>query len=318
MKYLKISFLCLAVLAMIICACNRDEIFEREQYKHIVSLVSNKSEGIFNIFEEELDLSLDPSIGYIAASCGGAHAITEPVTIRLAEDLDLLYEYNYANFEMREDLYVKSLSQNRYSVNALQITIPAHERSGKMQIRVNAKELSPDSTYLIPFRITQTNCEINPDNVTLFYRVFLKNFYATNRSNVEYAHAGELTTGDGQPQVTSMTKRVFPLSGNAVRMFAGNQSFNASLINNWSLRVEIAQDGRKVTISSWGDSPDRVQVTQIDDDEYYPNIFFVEDLGYITYKTFLLCYEYREPFTGVVRVMKERLRLEYKPLLDKK
>jgi len=99
-------------------------------------------------------------------------------------------------------------------------------------------------------------------------------------------------------------------------MFAGNQPYNVALINTWSIKAEIG-DGGKVTLSSWGNSNDRLQITQIDGDEYYPNVFMIEDLGYITYKTFLLCYKYTEP-NGSSTIVKERLRLEYKPNLDKK
>ena len=317
MKYLKISLMYLAVLAMMVCACNRDEIFEREQYKHIVSLMSNKTEGIFNIFEEELDLAQYPSVGYIAASCGGAMAINEPITLQMTEDLDLLHDYNYVNYEMSTDLYIKPLSSDRYMVDAHQITIPARERSGRMKIKVNASDLSPDSTYLIPFRIVRSNCELNAEKTTLLYRVFMKNFYATNRTSVDYQHVGEKTTGESV-QTTMLQKRVFPLSGNEIRLFAGNQPFTDdwTAVVNWSIRVEVASDGR-LAISAWKDTPTGVTIRQIDGDEYYPNIFKIEDFGYIAYKTFLLCYEYKEPFTGVVSIMKERLRLEYKPNQDK-
>jgi len=317
MKYLNLCVFMVFLAAT--TSCNRDEIFEREQYKHIVSLMSNRTEGIFNIFEEELDLEQNPSVGYIAASCGGALAITEPILIQMEEDLVLLREYNFSNFEMREDLYINPLSLLRYSINAHQINIPANERSGRMKIEVNARDLSPDSAYFIPFRITRANCELNPDKTTLLYRMYMKNFYATNRTPIEYQHVGEKAVGSGSPVNTMMSKRVFPLSGNSIRMFAGNQTFNNALTSvvNWSIKVEIAEDGR-LTITPWKDTPTGVKVRQIDDDEYYPNIFKIEDLGYIVYKTFFLCYEYDEPFTGVTNTMKERLRLEYKPNQDKK
>jgi hypothetical protein len=55
-------------------------------------------------------------------------------------------------------------------------------------------------------------------------------------------------------------------------------------------------------------------VTQLDGDPLYPNVFFVEDDGYKTYKTFLLHYRYT--YGGTVKEMKEELRLEFNKKQD--
>lgn len=307
MKYLNI---CMAmILLTVISACNRDEIFEREQYKHVVSLLS---EGAFNVFSEEHDLTDDPSTGYIAASCGGALAITEPITIHLTEDPDLLDYYNNINFEMSADRYARYLSPDRYTLENYQITIPANERSGKTRIRVHGNGLSPDSTYFIPFRITSANSEVNPDKSTMLYRVYMKNYYATNRTVVEYQQRSIRTDATDANVNNMMTKVVFPVSGNSVRVFAGNQAFESTetLIINWSMLLTVAENGN-VTISSWDNSTNGMKIRQIDGDADYPNIFKIVDDGYRTFKTFLLHYEYTTPIDGPVYIMREELRLEF-------
>jgi hypothetical protein len=298
------------VLLAATSACDRDEIFEREQYKHVVSLLS---EGTFNIFAEEHDLADNPSTGYIAASCGGALAITEPVVIHLAEDSELLDYYNLINFEMSADRYARYLSPNRYTIDDYRITIPARERSGRTKIRVHANGLSPDSVYFIPFRITRANSEVNPEKSAMLYRVYMKNFYATNKSTVEYQQRSIRTDAANNRLNNMMTKAVFPASGNSVRVFAGNQSFEnkENMIINWSVRLTVAEDGR-VTITPWDDSPSGMKMRQIDGDPDYPNVFKIVDDGYKTYKTFLLCYEYTTPVDGPLYTMKEELRLEFK------
>ena len=308
MKYINICIL--TVLLAATSACDRDEIFEREQYKHVVSLLS---EGVFNIFAEELDLADEPSIGYVSASCGGALAISEPITIHLEEAPDLLDYYNLINFEMSADRFARYLSPNRYTVENYQIAIPAQERSGKTKIQINGDGLSPDSTYFIPFRITRANSEINPEKSTVLYRVYMKNFYATNKSNVEYQQRS-VQTDAADNKVNNMTaKRIFPLSGNSVRMFAGNQAFESDekTIINWSVRLTVAEDGR-VTITPWNNSSIGMKVRQIDNDPDYPNVFKIVDDGYRTFKTFLLCYEYTSPNDGPVYTMREELRLEFR------
>ena len=89
MKSLNI-YLVLVFLMLFNYGCNRDEIFTREQYKHVVSLISNRTEGSFNIFEEEMDLTQNPCIGHIAVSSGGALPITEPIILNMAVDPQLL------------------------------------------------------------------------------------------------------------------------------------------------------------------------------------------------------------------------------------
>ena len=303
------------LLAIVCFACNRDDIFEREQYKHVVALLS---EGSFNIFAEEHDLVDDPSTGYIAASCGGSLATTKPITINLVEDPTLLDYYNFINYEMSANRYARYLSPDRYTIDNYQITIPEGERSGKMRIRIRANGLSPDSIYFIPFRTTDANSEIHTEKNTVLYRVYLKNFYATNKSLVEYSQRSIRTDAAGNKVNNMMTKTVFPVTGNSVRIFAGNQSFESveSLIINWSIRLTVAADGR-VTITPWDNSPNGMKIRQIDGDENYPNVFRIVDDGYRIFKTFLLCYEYTTPIDGPVYLIQEELRLEYKEELTK-
>jgi hypothetical protein len=298
------------VLLAATSACNRDEIFEREQYKHVVSLLS---EGAFNIFSEEHDLADDPSTGYVAASCGGALTITEPVTIHLAIDSSLVDYYNNINFEMNADRYAQFLPPGRYTIENYRITIPDKERSGKTKIQVRGNGLSPDSIYFIPLRITHANSEINPEKSTVLYRVYMKNFYATNKSVVAYQQRSIRTDASGANVNNMMTKEVFPASGNSVRIFAGNQAFESkeNMIANWSVRLTVAEDGH-VAITPWDNSAAGMKLRQIDDDPEYPNIFKIVDDGYRTFKTFLLCYEYTTPVDGPVYTMKEELRFEFK------
>ena len=314
MKY-KHIFLIVTLLAVVCVSCDRDEIFEREQYKHVVSLLS---EGTFNIFSEEHDLVDDPSTGYVAASCGGALATTEPITINLVEDPELLNQYNFINYEMSADRFARYLSPDRYTISDYRITIPAGERNGKMRIQIHANGLSPDSTYFIPFKIADANSEVNAEKNTALYRVYLKNYYATNKSVVEYSQRSIRTDDNGDKVNNMMTKTVFPVSGNSVRIFAGNQAFESveTLILNWAIRLTVAADGH-VTITPWSDSPNGMKIRQIDGDELYPNVFKIVDDGYRTFKTFLLCYEYTTPIDGPVYLMQEELRLEFKEELKK-
>jgi hypothetical protein len=101
-----------------------------------------------------------------------------------------------------------------------------------------------------------------------------------------------------------------------VRIIAGDISFesNADLIDHTSLLLEIDANNH-VHISPYKDIANGVTVTQIneDDSDYdsnYPNVFRVENDGYNTYKTFLLCYKY--VYNGSTYTMLEELRLQFR------
>jgi hypothetical protein len=302
MKHLNIfKMLIVLIFVATAYACNRDELFQREQYKNQIALLSDDG---YNIFQEEFDLSENESTGYVVAGCGGSHLITEDVLIDLEEDENLLYIYNRTNYDMDELKYARKLAGDKYDIAKYQILIPAGQRTGTLPVKVRPDGLSPDSIYFIPLKVrTFSAYEMHPNKTTLLYRVLLKNYWATQKSDTYYSLRG-IRSG-----VNVMgTKQVFPVSANKVRIIAGNETFasNTNTINAASLLLEVADDGR-VKISSWKE----LDVTQVDDDPSYPNVFKIEDLGYATYKTFLLRYDY--VYNGTTYQMQEELRLEFNP-----
>lgn len=314
MKYFKICMI--IVLAIALNACDRDEIFEREQYKHVIALLS---EGTFNIFAEEHDPADGDAEGYtdgyVAASCGGSLATTETTKLDLVEDADLLSRYNNESFAMEGYKYARYLPADRYIVENPTITIPQGERNGRMKVKVRAAGLSPDSVYFIPFRVAQCSVyELNPNKSTVLYRVYLKNFWASAKSVPSYSHRGiKVERGASNPINTMMTKQIFPVSGNEVRTFAGNKiisELKADLIEKWAIRLSMDTNGN-VTISPWSETRFGMKITQIDGDPDYPNVFRLIDNGYgKIYKTFLLCYDYTDPDEGITYSVKEELKTE--------
>jgi mRNA-degrading endonuclease HigB of HigAB toxin-antitoxin module len=289
-----------------ICACDRDELFEREQYKNQFALLSDDG---FNVFAEEFDLSKEAeSTGYVVVGCGGAHEIEQEARVDMVEDLNLLFKYNRTNYDTDESKYAQKLSADKYSIDNYRITVQAGQRTGRMPIKVRADGLSPDSIYFIPLKVqTFSAYEFHPQKATILYRVLLKNYWATQKTVTSYALRGVRNS------VNVMgTKQVFPVSGNKVRIMAGNETFasNTNTINAGSITLEIAEDGH-VTITPWKE----INVTQIDDDPLYPNTFTIEDTGFNYYKTFLLRYNY--VFNGTTYQMQEELRLEFNPQKEK-
>ena len=295
---LKIPIIILSLAALF--ACNEDNVFEKEQYKTVLALVS---EDGFNIFRVVHDLDEPESVGYVAASCGGTRQTEYPVEIVLSPDMESFDRYNTSNFDVDAAKYAHLLPAGKYDIASYRLTIPAGERSGKMPINVRPDGLSPDSTYFIPLAIEYYDrYEANPDKSNVLYQVLLKNQYATQEYPTNYT----MRAFRGDVQLPGL-KTMHPISRNKVRTFVDNFAFEADMdiINRYAIVLEITADNR-VLISSWKD----IEVTRIDDDPDFPNIFFIEDTGFKKYKTFLLRYDYKN-VNGLTIEMKEELRLEF-------
>ncbi|MDR1340159.1 MAG: DUF4361 domain-containing protein [Prevotellaceae bacterium] len=299
MRYFKIKILML-VAGITLCSCDRDELFNREQYKKMFALLS--ADG-FNIFAEEHDLKLAESPGFVSAVCGGSLPTETDINITMVEDGDLLLQYNRSNFDVDESKYARWLPREKYDIDSYSITIKAGESIGLMPVTVHPSGLSPDSIYFIPLRADRfTAYELNPDKSSVLYRVFLKNYYATNRTDTYYSYRGK------RNDVNVMgSKRVFPVSGNSVRIMAGDITFEpkVNVINSGSVLLTVDEND-SVRIESWKG----LEVTRVNGDPDYPNTFLIYDDGYKTYKTFLLRYDY--VYDGTKHSMREELRLEFR------
>ncbi|GAP72666.1 hypothetical protein SAMD00024442_4_12 [Candidatus Symbiothrix dinenymphae] len=315
-----------AVLVAGVFSCDRDELFEREQYKTVIAMLS---EDGYNVFAEEHELgtAATETEGCVVASCGGSLATGAAISINMTEDESLLDRYNVGNYDVDEGKYAQYLSADRYVIdNPANITIPAGERTGRMKIKIRATGLCPDSTYLIPLRVnTYSAYEFNPEKSDVLYRVLLKNFYATQTPTSLFTLYNFRGVRNGANIMGN--KQVFPVSGTQARIMAGNIDYEAKrdIIKNGSILLDVGNDN-KVTITPWSKITVR-QKNAVDDgpggtyydpapaattnwDDNYPNIFKVENDGFgKMYKTFQLQYEYE--YQGTTYHMKEELRLEY-------
>lgn len=293
-------------------SCNDSKVFEEEMYKKIFSLVSS---GSYNIMKIEHDLEIPEVTTYVSASCGGTLPNEKETVITLREDLTLFNLYNTNSFESKDD-YARLVPEDKYTIPNLTFSIPAGEKLGKMPIKIRPEGLSPDSTYFISLKVDDfTNYELNPEKSDILYQVLIKNYWTTQLTAVNYALRGVY-----QGNNIIGNKRVFPLAYNRVRVNVGNTTnFTADTadINTRSIILEVAKEqGEKivfgknypVTVKPYG----RITVMEPETvDPDYSNIFFIEDDGFRTYKTFLVHYRYKLEGDNTVYEMKEELRLEF-------
>ncbi|MFV0418009.1 MAG: BT_3044 domain-containing protein [Dysgonomonas sp.] len=291
-------------------SCNQDEVFEKEQYKNVFALISQSD----NVYTKFFDLRKAESLGYISFSMGGTNRTGEDVVINLVEDKSYIDTYNSVNFDMDVQKYIKPLTESKYDIESMQCKIPAGEIGGQIPVRIRPEGLSPDSSYFISVRVdSYSKYEINPEKNYLLYRIRIKNYWAMGDGTSGYNLRGKrkeqgAATGIEIPGV----KIMHPLSANKVRIMAGTETYKSDVatFNKYAIVLEIADDN-KVTITSYKD----VEVTQMNDDTDFPNIFRIEDDGFKTYKTFLLRYNYKAG--GKTYEMREELRLQFNPKDEK-
>ncbi len=301
MKYAVISLIIILFLG--IYACDRDEVFEKEQYKNVFALIS----GSNNVSTKYHKLGAE-STGYVAASCGGTNPIQKDIVVNLVEDQSLIDKYNTTNYDVDVAQYARPLPKGKYDIDSYQFTIPAGEIGGKLPIRIRPDGLCPDSTYMIALRVdSHSTYEANPDKNFVLYMVRIKNYWAQSDGSSTYYMKGKIREKGATAEIeVPGTKTMFPIGKNKVRIMAGNETYesNIAVFNKAAIVLEI-DDKNKVTISPYKS----IVVHQIDGDSYYPNIFKIEDDGYNTYKTFLLHYDYTVGNTTYE--IKEELRLEF-------
>lgn len=308
MKFRNIIIIVTFILGAI--SCNQDEVFEKEQYKNVFALISQSD----NVYSKFFDLRKEESLGYISFSMGGTNKTNDDVVINLVEDKSYIDAYNSVNFDMDVDKYIKPLDSDKYDIESFQCKIPAGEIGAQIPIRIRPEGLSPDSSYFISVRVdSYSKYEINPEKNYLLYRVRIKNYWAFGDGTTGYTLRGKrkeqgAATGIEIPGV----KIMHPIAANKVRIMAGTETYKSDVatFNKYAIVLEIADDNT-VTIKPYKD----VEITQIDGDADFPNIFRIEDDGFKTYKTFLLRYNYKS--NGKIYEMKEELRLQFNPKDEK-
>ncbi|QBR13745.1 BT_3044 domain-containing protein [Sphingobacterium sp. CZ-2] len=295
---MKRKYIAMLALPLVLTSCKDNEIFEKEMYKNVVALISS---SYHNTFQEVVPLTGEEYTGYIAASSGGTDVPASNMVIQLEEDQAALDKYNRALYDADEKLYAKLLPRDKYVIEDYKIQINAGERTGRTMVKLRADGLSPDSTYFISLKATETpGVELNTLKSTILYQIQIRNDYASQATNSLYT-----MTGAANEIVTAGNKKMFPLAKNTVRLITGTEAFENNLehINKTSMVLEVDED-KKVTIKPFKD----LQIKQLDGDSRYPNTYTLEEIYGRKFHVFLLSYEYT--INKKTIHMQEELRME--------
>jgi hypothetical protein len=294
------------ILALSIAGCNTDSIYQDEQYKTLVYLLS----GSDNVFATSYTLNEEEPVRYVSIGCGGSNSNEQEITVTLEPNPDMLDEFNSLNYNYQSE-YAKLLPADRYEVESYTVTLPAN--SGyhyvRMPVKVRPLGLSPDSIYFIPLKIKSVSrYDVNEDKNDVLFRVAIENDYAEQLVPTYYAKSGTMTN---PITVLSGTKLVQPLEKDKVRMFIGNETYGNTTtvadIERLSVVVQILEDNTLV-VTPYGDS---MEVEMLDNVNGY-NIYVPELLqGTTRQRVFYLNYRFRlkqsDGTFNVWREVEERL-----------
>ena len=274
---------------LLLGGCNDNEVFEKEQYKHVFSFISDAD----HVTKKMFNLSDTLRTGYISLSMGGSNATDRDVTIKIVKAPDVLSQYNLSQYEFAVHKYAKMLPSANYDLSTLTCVIKAGEAKGVIPFTVHPEGLSPDSVYYLPLKIdSYDNYEVNVTRNYLLYQVQIKNSWASGTVNgTSYTMASlRYENGSTIPLSVPGTKALYPISANTVRTMAGNENFDGKIANLdlYAIYLDIADDG-KITIRPYKD----ITIEQIDGDTDYPNKYVLEKTDYYTYHNFLLHYKYK-------------------------
>ncbi len=282
---LKILIACILTLTLV--RCNSDSIYQEEQYKTLVYLLS----GSDNVFATSYSLNEEEPVRYVSVGSGGTNSNEKEITVSFELHPAMLDKYNSLNYNYQNE-YAKLLPADQYEIKSYQVTIPANSdyHYARLPIKVRPLGLSPDSIYFIPLRIKSvSNYDVNPEKNDVLFRVGIENDYAEQLVPTYYGKSGNMTN---PITVLSGSKLVQPLSNNRVRMLIGNETHSASTtvadIERLSVVVQVNEDN-SLTIMPYG----TMDVEMLDKVPGYNR--YVPDLvqGNSTQRVFYLNYRYR-------------------------
>lgn len=236
-----ILLLCFAVAGF--TACETNDIFNDEQYKKIIYLLSNDD----LTFPIEHSLNEEITTGYVTIYVGGSNSIEKDVTVTLEYDDKLLEEYNLLSFDLEKDKYAKELDKSRYTIDNYTVTMKVGSETPYvlLPIKIRANGLSPDSAYMIPLKIKEiSGYEVNPKKSRVLYQTYIKNDFAEQLNRRYLFMSGTKKEENSKEIKIAGNKIMLPLAKHKVRVCAAIEYADRPTleqINQKSIVLEVSE-----------------------------------------------------------------------------
>lgn len=289
---MKLLFKCLLIsVAVSLVSCEKN-LLEEEYYKNVVYLKSGEN----NIYPYIHRMNDSVSRGFLTLGSGGSMPLTEDVVVTLEVDETILDEYNHRNYGPELNKYVRMVNRNLFVLPSYQITLKRGDINSTtfFPVEIDANELSPDTTYMIPFRIkTSSGGELNPDKTIVLYRPQLENSYSSPKSNTYKMKGTKLLEGATISTSITTTKTMVPLGRDRVRIFPENIASSTSLTNILNNTIVlVVNDDNSVNVKPFKN----ILVEQIGESAYHHES-----------NAFVISYRYKLPSASSWVTVKEIL-----------
>lgn len=213
MKFIRYITIVLAISAI---ACE-ENLMEHEHYEKVIYLKSNEN----NIFPYTHAMNDSVSTGFLTLGSGGSMPLIEDVSVTLEVDTSILNDYNYRNFGLDHNKHIRLVDSNLYILPSFQVILKKGDPAATtfFPIEIDANELSPDTTYMIPFRIkTTAGYSVNPLKSFVLYQPQLANLYSSPASRFYKMKGLRQRDGATSSSITT-TKAAVPLASDRIRIF---------------------------------------------------------------------------------------------------
>ncbi|MCE5225817.1 MAG: DUF4361 domain-containing protein [Porphyromonadaceae bacterium] len=269
-----VKYILTGMFICIFSSCE-ENLLDQEQYQKKIYLLSSDN----NIFKYSHALNDSITKGFITVGSGGTIPLNKDVTVILELDTSSFSEYNRRNFDIEYDKYAKLLEPSRYVLPSHEIVLRAGEIDATtfFPIEIDANGLSPDSTYMVPFKIKSTSdYEVNPEKASVLYQIELKNKYTESGMNT-YSMKGTKQPEGGSLSAITTTKVMAPLAKNKVRIFPENFLVSSKLkdIEDKTITITVNNDNT-LRLKPFK----HVMLEQLEGNRYIEN----EEIFYLNYR----------------------------------
>lgn len=131
-----------------------------------------------NLVPEALPISATPQVIQVAVNIASVNPLNSPVTVTLALDAPAIDVYNHAQgLDTGGNVPYKMLPAADYSIPTYQVTIPAGQRLGYININVNTSLIDPSGLFILPIKIVNGGGQQVSNYDELLLSVGAKNQY---------------------------------------------------------------------------------------------------------------------------------------------
>lgn len=239
----KINMIWVLMTTLFICgACNKE--WTEQQYAPYISFKAPITTGgvsqIFIRYKEEGKVSYQ-----LPVILSGTVMLSDPVNVQVGVDKDTLDVLNVERFHSRTDLFYQLLKPENYELPAAEVSIPAGQCVGLLNIDFKLKDLDLVDKWVLPLTILEAPDHSYQLNMRKHYRKALLYVTPFNDYSGNYATTTVsvyFREGSGDPMVTN-NRNAYVVNHNTMFFYAGVTDEQRKDRRAFKIYVKFNEDG---------------------------------------------------------------------------